>query len=244
MEAQLLEAENLKKVDNLRAELLANVSHELRTPLASIKGFATMLLDYEKRLKPDEKHEYLEIIDKNSDRMVELIEQLIEMSRLGAGMLSIKRTPVNVGQLCRDAIARAREMAADFIFTQNIPTRLPRVNADAQRIRQVLANLIDNAVKYSQPGGEIDLSVRRTGTEILFTVTDHGMGIPKDDLPHVFERMFHSPRRKKSGIPGAGLGLPLSKALIEAHGGRIWIESEDGAGTRCYFTLPLKPETM
>jgi signal transduction histidine kinase len=107
----------------------------------------------------------------------------------------------------------------------------------------VLDNIIDNAVKYSNAGTEITLSVRKTGTELLFTVTDHGAGIPQKDLPRIFHHMFHSPRGQKIGVPGAGLGLSICKGLIEAHGGKIWIESEEGVGTRCFFTLPLQSKS-
>jgi PAS domain S-box-containing protein len=240
MEAKALEAEKLREVDKLRTELLANVSHELRTPLASIKGFATMLIDYSERLTPSEKREYLETIDKNTDRLVELIEQLLEMSRLGVGMLSIRKKPANVIVLCQDIIAKARIRAPGHIFVLDLPFKLPRISIDDKRIRQVLDNLIDNAVKYSNAGTEIALSVRKTESEMLFTVTDRGSGISKDDLSHVFERAFHSSWGQKSGISGAGLGLPISKALVEAHGGKIWIESEESVGTRCFFTLPLE----
>ncbi|OGO01989.1 MAG: hypothetical protein A2Y90_01145 [Chloroflexi bacterium RBG_13_52_12] len=239
IEAQALEAENLRAVDRLRTELLANVSHELRTPLASIKGFATMLLDYDKRLTQLEKREYLETIDKNADRLVELIEQLLEMSRLGAGILSIRKMPVNIIGLCQTIIAEARVRAPDHKYVLDLPRRLPQIDVDDRRIRQVLDNIIDNAVKYSSAGNEIILSIRKNGDKLLFTVTDHGIGIPAKELPHVFDRMFHSARGQKSGVPGAGLGLSICKGLVEAHGGEIWLESEEGAGTRCFFTLPL-----
>jgi two-component system sensor histidine kinase KdpD len=243
MEHQAREADNLREVDRLRTELLANVSHELRTPLASIKGFATMLMDYEKRLKYHEKREYLETIDKNADRLVELIEQLLEMSRLGVGMLSIKKNPADIINLCQDTISEARVRAPDHIFKLDLPPRLPRISIDDKRIRQVLDNVIDNAIKYSDTGTEIVLSVQKNRSEMHFTVTDHGSGISKDDLPRVFERTFHSARGQKSGVPGAGLGLTICKALIEAHEGRIWIESEEGVGTKCFITLPLKTGT-
>jgi signal transduction histidine kinase len=239
MEAEALEAENLREVDKLRAELLANVSHELRTPLASIKGFTTMLMDYDRRLTPSEKREYLETIDKNSDRLVELIEQLLEMSRLGVGMMTIKKTPTDVSKLCQDIIAQARMRAPDHIFVLDLPSRLPRVSLDEKRIRQVLDNIINNAVKYSEAGTEIVLSVRKTVSEMLFTVTDCGSGISKEAMPHVFERTFVSSRGQKSGTSGAGLGLPICKALIAAHGGKIWLESEESVGTCCFFTLPM-----
>ena len=240
MEAQALEAENLREVDRLRRELLSNVSHELRTPLASIKGFATMLLDYGKRLKPGEKQEYLEIIDKNADRLVELIEQLLEMSRLGVGMLSIKKIPTNVISLCKSVITEARVRTKEHTFVLDLPGRLPKVEMDDRRIRQVLDNIIGNSVKYSNPGTEIVLSVRKNSGDLLFTITDHGSGIPKNDIPNVFDRMFYSKNKRKVGISGAGLGLSICKGLVEAHDGKIWIESQEGVGTKCFFTLPLK----
>jgi PAS domain S-box-containing protein len=241
MEAQAHEVANLRELDRLRTELLANVSHELRTPLASIKGFATMLLDYSKRLNLQEKREYLEIIDKNTDRLVELIEQLLEMSRLGSGMLSIKKSPANIINLCQTVITEARVRAPDHIFTLDLPTQLPLINIDDKRIRQVLDNVLDNAVKYSDAGTEITLSVRENGQEMLFSVADHGIGIPEKDMPRLFQRMFHGAQAQKTGIVGAGLGLSICKGLIEAHGGKIWVESKEGVGTSCYFALPITP---
>ncbi len=239
IEAQAMEAENLREVDRLRRELLSNVSHELRTPLASIKGFATMLMDYGNRLTSAEKQEYLEIIDKNADRLVELIEQLLEMSRLGVGMLSIKKTPTNIIQLCNTVIIEARVRAKDHLFSLDLPRRLPLVEIDDRRIRQALDNIINNSVKYSEAGTEITLSVRKNKDALLFMIADHGSGISNQDLPHIFDRMFSSVHKTRHGISGAGLGLSICKGLIEAHGGKIWIESEEGVGTKCFFTLPL-----
>jgi PAS domain S-box-containing protein len=239
IEDQAREAGNLRELDRLRSQLLANVSHELRTPLASIKGFATMLLDYDEKLEPKEKREYLEIIDKNTDRLVELIEQLLEMSRLKVGMLSIEKKSTDVLKLCRDVITEARVRSKEHVFSLNLPARLPQLNIDASRIRQVLDNLLDNSVKYSDTGTEINLSVRQNNSDILFTVTDHGAGIPQKDLSEIFVRMFHAPQKQKSRAKGAGLGLSISKGLIEAHGGKLWLESDLGIGTRAFFTLPL-----
>ena len=239
MEVEAHEAANLRELDRLRTELLANVSHELRTPLAGIKGFATMLLDYEKRLTAQEKHEYLETIDKNTDRMVELIEQLLEMSRLGTGMLSIKKAPTDIIQLCETVVIEARVRAPVHNFTLDLPPKLPMMNIDNKRIRQVLDNIINNAVKYSNAGTEIKISVRQVDNNMLFSVSDHGIGIPEKDLPNLFQRMFHPASSQKISVGGSGLGLSISKGLIEAHGGKVWIESKEGVGTRCYFTLPI-----
>ncbi len=239
MEAEAREAVNLRELDRLRTELLANVSHELRTPLAGIKGFATMLLDYDKKLSIKEKREYLETIDKNTDRMVELIEQLLEMSRLGTGMLSIKKVPTDIISLCQAVINEARVRAPNHVFSLDLPPRLPTMNIDDKRIRQVLDNIVNNAVKYSSAGTEIKVSVRTVEKDVLFSITDHGVGIPEKDLHSLFQRMFHPTHLQKIGTGGAGLGLSISKGLIEAHGGKIWIESKEGVGTKCYFTLPI-----
>jgi PAS domain S-box-containing protein len=239
MEAQTQEVLTLRELDRLRTELFANVSHELRTPLASIKGFTTMLIDYEKRLNAKEKREYLETIDKNTDRMVELIEQLLEMSRLGSGLLSIKKSPTDIIILCRSVVTEARVRAPEHKFTLDLPSKLPLVNMDDRRIRQVLDNVIDNSVKYSDPGSEIIIAVRKSGKEVLFSVTDHGVGISEKELPRLFQRMFHGTQKQKTGFVGAGLGLSICKGLIEAHGGKIWVESQEGVGTQCYFTLPI-----
>jgi PAS domain S-box-containing protein len=239
IEAKAHEAENLKEVERLRRELLSNVSHELRTPLASIKGFASILIDYDKRLKAKEKLEYLKTIDNNADRLVELIEQLIEVSRLGAGMVSIHKKPTDIKGLCRATTAAARKRASDHLFVLDLPRKLPLINMDDDRIRQVLDHLIDNAIKYSKPGTQITLSVRKAADDVIFVVADQGSGITDEDMPHIFERMFTSQNKSRSGVSGAGLGLTICKGLIEAHNGKIWFESEVGVGSKCFFTLPL-----
>ena len=238
-EEQAREADTLRELDRLRTELLANISHELRTPLASIKGYATMLLDYDQRLKRDEKREFLETIDKNTDRLVELIEQLLDMSRLNTGILAIDKAPTTINKLCREVIAEAQVRSPDHRVSLELPGRLPRVNIDARRIQQVLENLIGNAIKYSEAGTEITVTARRVERELLVSVTDQGVGIPEKDLPRVFERKFHAEPRQIPGVGGVGLGLSICKGIVEAHGGRIWIESEEGKGTKCFFTLPL-----
>jgi PAS domain S-box-containing protein len=239
IEDQAREAAYLRELDKVRSQLLANVSHELRTPLASIKGFATMLLDYDTKLETKEKREYLEIIDKNTDRLVELIEQLLEMSRLEVGMLSIEKRATDISKLCRETITEARVRAREYIFKLDLPARLPMLDIDATRIRQVLDNLLDNSVKYSAAGTEISLSVRQNNNDLLFTVTDHGAGMSQKDLSQIFVSMFRPPHKQKTGIKGAGFGLSISKGLVEAHKGKLWLESELGVGTRAFFTLPL-----
>lgn len=232
------EADSLKELDRLRAELLANVSHELRTPLANIKGYSTMMLDYEKQLNIDEKRKYLITIDVATDRLLELIDQLLDMSRLDTGMLVLDKETLNISELFKDIIAEAQVRIKTHHIVLDLAARLPRVNVDAGRIRQVVDNLISNAVKYSDSGSEIVVSVQQVDGELLTKVADHGIGIPGQDLPRVFERMFRSQENQSPGVKGVGLGLAICKGLVEAHGGRIWIESKEGEGTQCFFTIP------
>jgi PAS domain S-box-containing protein len=238
-EEKAREATTLRELDRLRTQLLANISHELRTPLASIKGFATMLIEYDKRLNQAEKREFLETIDKNTDRLSELIEQLLEMSRLESSMMKIDKKPTSIARIVQDAIAEAQITSPDHRFVLKITKKLPEVNVDSRRIRQVLDNLISNAVKYSHAGTEVTVDVQQVGHEIGVTVGDQGIGISEKDQARIFERMFRSQQRLIPGVIGIGLGLSICKGLVEAHGGRIWIESEEGKGTKCFFTLPI-----
>jgi PAS domain S-box-containing protein len=239
-EAQSREGDTLREVDRLRTQLLANISHELRTPLASIKGFASVLLSYDKKLKREEKREYLETIDKSADRLTELIQQLLDMSRLDAGTMPIEKKSTGLGKLLRDAVAEAQVRSPTHRFSLELARRLPKADIDARRIRQVLDNLISNAVNYSHAETEVTVAARRVNSEILVSVADQGIGIPAGDLPHVFDRLFRAHQRRLQGKDGVGLGLSICRALVEAHGGRIWIESEEGKGTKCFFTLPIQ----
>jgi chemotaxis family two-component system sensor kinase Cph1 len=238
-EEKAREAEALKEIEQLRKELLADISHELRTPLASIKGFSTMLLDYEKRLKADEKRKYLRTIDEATDRLVELISQLLDLSRLDAGKMVIDKKYTNLDKLLRDVIGEARVRSSRHRLKLDLSENLPWLNIDPKRIRQVIDNLIDNAAKYSEADTEIIIAARRNAGDILISITDQGIGIPQQDIPRLFGYMFRSAKSRVLGIPGAGLGLSICKRLVEAHGGSIWIESKEGKGTRCFFTLPV-----
>jgi PAS domain S-box-containing protein len=238
-EEKAREIETLKKLDSLRTELLANISHELRTPLTSIKGYATMLIEYDTRLEVQEKLKYLKTIDKATDRLVELIDQLLDMSHIDSGMLKIDKKPFNIAQLLQDVINEAQIRSPDHLFSQNLPGNIPRLNIDARRIREVLDNLISNAVKYSKANTEIIITAQCGTDELLISVTDHGIGIPKDEQLEVFDRFFRSRRSQVEVIKGIGLGLSISKKLVEAHGGSLWMESEEGKGSTFFFTLPI-----
>lgn len=234
------EVETLKEIDRLRTELLANVSHELRTPLATIKGYATMLLNYDAKLAFDAKQDHLNSIDGAADQLMELIDELLDMSQLEAGLFKLRKTPSSISYLICDAVAESQARAPQHQIISEVPKKLPKVNIDARRIRQILDNLIDNASKYSKPETDVIIRVKRVNQEIVISVTDHGTGIPKQYRERVFDRMYRVEQEQSlNQASGIGLGLSICKGLVEAHNGRIWIESKVGKGTTCFFTLPL-----
>lgn len=234
------ELETLKEIDRLRTDLLANVSHELRTPLATIKGYATMLLNYDAKLAFDAKQDHLNSIDSAADQLMELIDGLLDISQLEAGLFKLRKTPTGISDLITDAVIESQARAPQHQMILEIPKKLPKVDIDSRRIRQVLDNLIDNACKYSKPQTDVIIRVKRVNQELVISVTDHGTGIPKQYRERVFDRMYRVEQEQSSNqASGMGLGLSICKGLVEAHNGRIWIESKVGKGTTCLFTLPL-----
>jgi sigma-B regulation protein RsbU (phosphoserine phosphatase) len=238
MEEKARQLETLKELDQVRSQLLANVSHELRTPLTTIKGYSTMLLDYDRRLGRDEKRDHLESIDKATDRLAELVDHLLDMSRLEAGLLKLDKVPTNITALLQTTIAEARLRTPGHKIILNLPKTALRLNGDGRRIRQVVDNLIDNATKYSQVGSTVTIEARSQNSELVISVADQGIGILRENLKRIFDRMFNLEHRLAQDPSGLGLGLALCKALVEAHGGRIWVESELGKGSVFYFDLP------
>lgn len=233
---KVVEYEELSK---LKSDLLSTVSHELRTPLAIIKGYSTMLLDYDRRLSPEEKDEHLCSIDKATDRLTELVDHLLDMSRMDAGLLKLEIVPTNITKVIEQAVAEARFRAPKHNILIHQRNRPPKIKIDAKRIRQVIDNLIDNACKYSDEGTEVVVSAQLEGQELVVSVTDHGVGIPAEELEIVFDRMYRVGQRLSAGEEGLGLGLSICKGLVEAHGGCIWVESELDKGSTFYVTLPL-----
>lgn len=231
-----LEYEELSK---LKSELLSTISHELRIPMATIKGYSTMLLDYDQRLGHEEKQECLQLIDKATDRLTELVDHLLDMSRLDAGLLKMERKPTSISKLIQEAVAEAKLRAPGHKIVLTMRKGLPRVNIDAKRVRQVLDNLLDNAIKYSETGTEVVVQAKTEAQELEISVIDQGRGIPATDIDRVFDRLYRIEQRLAQDPGGMGLGLSLCKGLVEAHGGRIWMESEEGKGSKCSFTLPL-----
>jgi PAS domain S-box-containing protein len=236
LERKVIEYEELSK---MKSDLLSTVSHELRTPLATIKGYSTLILDYYARLGSEETKDYLKSIDLATDRLTKLVDNLLDTSRMEAGLLKLEKLPTSISQLIRGVVAEASIRAERYRFVVKPGSSPMKVNIDARRIRQVLDNLIDNAVKYSPPGAEIQIGAESSQTEVLIGVTDQGPGIPAGELKNIFERMYRIEQRLYSGADGMGLGLYICQKLVQAHGGRIWAESGPGKGSTFKFTLPL-----
>ncbi len=241
LEKKMIEYEELNR---LKSDLLSTVSHELRTPLATIKGYSTMILDYYRKLKSEEKKECLQSIDKAADRLTELVDRLLDMSRLDAGLLKLYKAPANIFELIDKAVAEARLRSPGHkIVAQLKKGESVTAMVDARRIQQVLDNLLDNACKYSEEGKDVVVSARRVGRQLLISVADNGIGIPDDEVERVFDRMYRLERRldgeERDTAPGLGLGLAICKGLVEAHGGRIWMASKEGKGSKCSFTLQI-----
>jgi PAS domain S-box-containing protein len=236
LERKVIEYEELSK---MKSDLLATVSHELRTPLATIKGYSTMILDYFSRLGTKETKDYIKSIDNATDRLAKLVDNLLDTSRMEAGLLKLEKSPTSMGRLIQGVVVEASMRANHHHIVTALDKKLSRVNIDPKRIRQVLDNLIDNAIKYSPQGTEILISAKKTGPELLISVTDRGPGIPADELINIFDRMYRIEQRLYSGADGIGLGLYICQRLVEAHGGRIWAESTLGKGSTIKFTLPV-----
>ncbi len=231
----------LRKVDHLKSELLSTVSHELRTPLASIKGYATSLLRSDVDWPTETRQEFLQIIDEESDRLSALIEDLLQMSEIEAGVLRIAKQPVKISRLAQRVVKKIRTQAKERTLSVSASNDLPETMADPRRVEQVLHNLVMNAIKYSPDGTPVTVRVERKDNTIVVSVKDQGMGIPPEHLDHVFERFYRVDGTMSRETGGSGLGLPICRGLVEAHGGKIWVESEIGKGSTFFFTIPIVP---
>jgi signal transduction histidine kinase len=232
-----------KELDRLKSQLLSTVSHELRTPLASIKGFATTLLRQDVAWDEDTRREFLAIIDQESDRLSELIGNLLDMARVEAGTLRVEPEPTNLRPIVTETVGTFRLMTSQHQFQIKMPRHVPQVMADPRRVRQVLRNLVENAVKYSPAGGPIVIAVEVHADAVQIGVTDRGIGIQPEHLDRIFDRFYQVDNASTRKVGGSGLGLSICKAIVEAHKGRIWVESQVGIGSSFYLTLPVADDT-
>ena len=231
---------DLERANRVQSEFLSTISHELRTPLTSVIGYA-QLLD-EATLLSDEQREYLAQIQAAGLQLVALIDGLIDLSRLESGSVALERERVSFAAVLARALGRIRDDAeAKGLLLRVTGTPDISVTADAHRLEQILGAYLSNAVKFTPLGGEIEVRLGVYGSELRCEVVDSGIGIAPDDLPHIFQPFFQVSALQGRSHNGAGLGLALAKRLTELHGGRVWVESSLGQGSRFGFALAREP---
>lgn len=228
-----------KQVEQLKDDFLSMVSHEMRTPLHHIKGFATTLLQTDVEWDLETQRDFLESINREADRLSDLVEKTLHLTRLEVEDLSMEVEWYQVHELVDTALLRRRTLLSQHPIQLNIPENLPGLYVDGREIETVIINLIENAQKYSDTDSPISVDVFQQGDEMIFCVTDQGIGILPDDQERIFERFFRGDNGQRR-VSGTGLGLAICKRIVDDHEGRIWVESERGQGSRFYFSLPIK----
>jgi signal transduction histidine kinase len=223
----------IRKVEKAKSEFVSMVSHELRTPLTSIHGFSEILRT--KEMEPQKKSEFYRIILNESERLSRLITNLLNLSKIEAG-IELNRDMIYIADLVEEDMeffqSQTKEHELNYIGSR----QLPQVYADPDRIHQIIKNLLSNAIKYSPQGGPVEVETGMEGKYVTIAVTDHGIGIPPENLPFIFERFRRVESKEISGITGTGLGLAIVKNLVELHGGQIRVKSEPGQGS-CFTVL-------
>jgi len=233
----------VEDLSRLKDEFLSIASHELRTPVTSIKGYTQLAKTLIRENDLATSEEYLDIALDQIDRMSRLILELLDVSRIETGRLQIRREAIPWSNFVRDVVHRHHTAFSDRHFRVDVEGDERVVNGDRDRLEQVLGNLLENAVKYSPEGSDISVDVDDRGDHIVTAVSDRGMGIPADELGQVFERFHRGRHVSSTNYGGLGLGLYITKQIVERHGGQIWVESREGQGTTFYFSLPSTPVT-
>ena len=229
-----------KKLDHLKDEFIGLVSHELRSPLTVIIGAINTALSEGERLSPEETLQLLQDAAWEAESLSHLLGNLFELARVQADRLFLYLEPVNIENVAQDIVERIRQQSSAHQFVIDFPKGLPPVRADQLRVERILYNLLENAVKYSPPGGEIRVFAKQERERLVIGVSDQGIGISLHDQAKLFGPFQRLEDSRLDGVKGAGLGLLVCRRLVEAHGGRIWVESEPGRGSTFFFTLPLR----
>ena len=232
----------MKQLDQMKDEFISIAAHELRTPLTAIKGYAELL---DRRLSAQDGRESdrrsLGIIRRQTERLSGLVNEMLDVSRIEAGRLQLNNEPFDLSALIGEVVNNLRVSTTTHILSLVAESSI-EVFGDTARIEQVLINLISNAITYSPEGGEIDVRAQITGTSACVSVSDHGVGITPEEVPHLFDRFYRAPSAGTVRSGGMGLGLYISQEIIARHGGMIRVESTEGAGSTFIFTLPLAGE--
>ncbi|MBF0532083.1 MAG: HAMP domain-containing protein [Candidatus Omnitrophica bacterium] len=230
----------LRRLEKIRQDFVANVSHELRTPISSIKGYAETLLDGAIEDKNNAR-DFIQIIYQDSERLARLIADLLDLSKIESGKMNMVLMPIDLKPIIQRTIGVLKKSIAQkqLAVDLNIPVDLPKVKADEGRLAQVFLNLLDNAVKFTPEGGALKISARIYEKYAQVDIADTGIGIAPEDLPRIFERFYRVDKAHSRELGGTGLGLSIVKHIILAHEGQVWVESQPGRGTIFSFTLPI-----
>ncbi len=226
----------LRRLETVRQDFVSNVSHELRTPLASLKAVVETLRGGALE-DPPAAQQFLDWMETEVDSLTQVVQELLELSRIESGQAPLQLQPIPVNEVLASPVDRLRPQAerAGLALALQAPAEIPLVLADPERIRQVVVNLVHNAIKFTPAGGQVYVSAHAQENEVVFAVRDTGVGISTADLPRIFERFYKADRTRSGG--GTGLGLSIAKHIVQGHGGRIWAESVEGRGSTFYFTL-------
>ena len=235
----------LRRLETVRRDFISNISHELRTPLAALKALVDTLRDGALEDRPAAER-FLDRMDLEVDTLTQMVEELLELSRIESGQVPLRLVPSSPADLIRPPVERLRPQAersrvsVDVALPAEGESELLLVLADPERAREVITNLVHNAIKFTPAGGRVTITAQAGGDEVIFSVRDTGIGIPVDDLPRIFERFYKTDRARSGG--GTGLGLAIARHIVQGHGGRIWAESVEGQGSTFRFTLPAAKE--
>ncbi len=229
-----------KELDRVKSDFLSVVSHELKTPLHSIKGFVDIILMGKTGPVSDTQRDFLSTVRQQAEALQNMINDLLEFSRLEAGQIRLKIETVPVGQVVQSVVERMRPLAQEgsIRLANQVPARFVTIEADRARLEQVITNLLANACKFTPADGKVSVQARDLGAEVQISVSDTGIGIPADQLGRIFERFYQVDGTATRSYRGTGLGLTICKHIVEYHGGRIWVESEEGKGSTFHFVLP------
>jgi signal transduction histidine kinase len=229
-----------KREEELQNTFISVISHELKTPVSIIKGYAGTLAREDAHFSPEALREGLIVIEEEADRLARQINDLLDVSRVAAGGVRLDMSDFSLASLAADVVRGFAAPAAGALeFELRFPDDMPPVHGDYERLRQVLSNLVSNAIKYSPEGGTVRIGARAEGERAIAYIADQGIGIAPEEQEQIFQRFYRVDNRLRRETQGSGLGLYLTRAIVEAHGGRIWVESQLGRGSRFLFTLPL-----
>ncbi len=234
------EIERLRQLDEIKSEFVSNTSHELRTPLNVIKSYVEAILNQVDPSDYQTQREFLTVVNNETDRLAALVSDLLDISRIESGRFEIELSPISLSEIIQIVLRDLEDVDSAHQIFADIPSVLPDILADKDKMIQVFLNLLDNATKFSPDGGKISIKAQVEGKMVKCEISDQGIGIAKEDIPRIFEKFYRVDNSDVSEIPGTGLGLPIVRHIVESHGGKISVKSKPGKGSTFTILLPFE----